>query len=91
MFKCIHGQCAKIIEIKYKVHNYRPQDYLLLETKDAKTKYGKRAFSYVGPRLWNALPLSMRMEENVEAFKKEAKTMLFEWTDQFKKRAFKYN
>ena len=90
MFKCIHGQSAKIIEIKYKTHNCRPQDYLLLETRKVKTKYGKRAFSYAGPMLWNALPLAMRMEENVEVFKKEVKTMLFEGTDMFKKRAFKY-
>ena len=78
-------------QIKYKTHNCRPQDYLLLETRKVKTKYGKRAFSYVGPMLWNALPLAMRMEENVEAFKKGVKTMLFEGTDLFKKRAFKYN
>ena len=70
MFKCIHGQSAKIIEIKYKSHNCRPQDYLLLETRKVKTKYGKRAFSYAGPMLWNALPLATRMEENVEVFKK---------------------
>ena len=91
MFKCIHGQCAKIIDIKYKSHNCRPQDYLLLETKQVKTKYGKRAFSYAGPILWNALPLATRMEENVESFKKDVKTMLFEGTELFKKRALKYN
>ena len=56
-----------------------------------KTKYGKRAFSYVGQMLWNALPLAMRMEENLDTFKKGVKTMLFEGTDLFKKRAFKYN
>ena len=46
MYKCINGQSARIIDIKYKSHNCRPQDYLLLETKKVRTKYGKRAFSF---------------------------------------------
>ena len=39
VYKCIHGQCSKNLQIKYKSHNCRPQDYLLLETRRVETKY----------------------------------------------------
>ena len=91
VYKCIIGQCSNNLKIKYKSHNCRPQDYLILETKSVKTKYGKRTFDYVGPRLWNALPLHIKMAENVDAFKGQVKTLLFEGTEEFKNRAYKYN
>ena len=93
VFKCIYGQCSSnLIElIKYKPHQCRPQDHLLLETRRVKTKYGRRTFSYVGPKLWNALPLQIRLEENMDSFKKQVKTLLFDGTEQLKKRAFPYD
>ena len=91
VYKCIHGQCSKNLQIKYKAYNCRPQDYLMLETKRVKTKYGRRTFSFVGPKLWNALPLHIRMEENIDRFKTQVKTLLFDGTEDFKKRAFMYN
>ena len=38
---------------------------------------GDRAFSVCGPRLWNALPMKLRLEADVEEFKKLLKTHLF--------------
>ena len=70
MYKYITGQSANNFTIKYKQYNCRPQDYLLLETNRANTKYGRRTFQYVGPRLWNALPLNVRTEVNIDNFKK---------------------
>ena len=61
-----------------------------LETIAVKTKHGERTFNYAGPRLWNALPLEIRMEEKIETFKTKVKTLLFTKTDEFKGRAFKY-
>ena len=63
----------------------------MLETKHANSKYGQRTFDYVGPRLWNALPVHIRSEEDVEKFKGLLKTLLFDGTDDLKKCAFKYN
>ena len=93
VFKSVHGQCSKNLVdlLKYKSHQCRPQDYMLLETKKVKTKYGRRTFSYVGPKLWNALPLYMRMKDDIVDFKRNLKTLLFEGTDDFKKRAFQFN
>ena len=62
--KVVRGQCN--MTISYKSFNGRPEDYLLLQTPCFKTNYGRRTFEYNGSRLWNALPVDMRMEENVE-------------------------
>ena len=90
-YKSITGQCSKNLELSYKQHNCRPDDFLLLETKVAKTKYGRRTFEYAAPRLWNALPLKIRTEDDLETFKRLIKTLLFKGTEEFKRRAFRYN
>ena len=92
VFKSIHGMCSRNLtqKITYKGYNCRPNDYLQLETKKAVTNYGKRMFEYVGPRLWNALPLEVRMEEEIDSFKKKVKTMLFRDSEGFKRQAFLY-
>ena len=59
----------------------------MLEVKHVKTNYGRRTFNYVGPRLWNALPLDIRTEERVYIFKKKVKTMIFNGTEVLKDRA----
>ena len=38
---------------------------------------GSRAFSFAAPSAWNALPLSLRQTEPLDAFKNELKTFLF--------------
>lgn len=43
------------------------------------------------PRLWNALPLEVRTEEDIEKFKTRVKTILFEGTEELKRRASMYN
>jgi hypothetical protein len=59
----------------------------LLETK-IKTKYGERAFSHAGPKLWNLLPISIRTEEDTVKFKSRLKSFLMlngqEFTQQIK-------
>ena len=91
VFKSMIGMCSTNLQLTYKRYNCRPEDFLMLETKMVKTKYGKRTFQYAGPRLWNALPLHVRTMESVEGFKREVKTILFTDTDGFKRRAFCYN
>ena len=83
--------CSDNLTLKFKSFNGRPDDFLLLDTPNFDTKYGKRLFAYNGTRLWNALPLTVRNEEDIVTFKKKIKTMLFDGCDEFKKSAFKYN
>ena len=90
VYKSVTGQCSANLEITYKSHNCRPQDELLLEAVHAKTKYGKRRFYFVGPRLWNALPVEVRREKDIETFKSKVKTLLFANAEGFKRIAFKY-
>ena len=75
-YKRIKGHCSENLKIAYKTYNCRPQDYLLLETKKVNTNYGKRTFEYAAPRLWNALPLEVRMEEDIDKFKQQIKRIL---------------
>ena len=88
--KSIQGKCSKNLELPYKKYNCRPDDFLMLETKRCKTKYGERTFAWAAPRLWNALPLKMRVEQNTILFKKLLKTLLFNGTGGFCKKAFCY-
>ena len=69
----IQGRCSKNLQLPYKMFNCRPDDYLMLQTKRCKTKYGERTFSWAAPRLWNALPLEIRVQENTDLFKKLVK------------------
>ena len=88
VFKVLKGKVN--MKLTYKSFNGRPEDYLMLDTPNFKTKYGKRLFEYNGSRLWNALPVNVRMEEDIERYKKSVKTLLFEDYDGFKRKAFKY-
>lgn len=48
-----------------------------LEAKKCNGMLGDHAFSVAGPRLWNALPLELRVKEDLDEFKKTLKTYLF--------------
>ena len=39
-------------------------------------KYGKKAFSHSGPKLWNLLPKKMREEDNTDKSKTDLKSFL---------------
>ena len=90
VYKCVTGQCSTNLQIRYKSHNCRPQDDLLLETMKVKTQYGRRSFDFVGPKLWNALPVHVRTLEDIDEFKNHVKTILFNGSEEFKRIAFKY-
>ena len=88
VFKVVRGLCN--LKLTYKTFNGRPDDYLLLDTPNFKTKYGRRLFEFNGSRWWNALPVHIRSEEDVEKYKKLVKTLLFTNHDKLKRTAFKY-
>ena len=52
-------------------------DTLLLNTPRIKLAWGDRAFSAMGPKLWNKLPLQIRQLSSTETFKLQLKTYLF--------------
>ena len=83
-------RCKVNMKLTYKSFNGRPDDYLKLETPNFNTKYGKRLFEYNGSRLWNALPLAVRVEEDIEKYKKQVKTILFAGHNELIRTAYKY-
>ena len=52
-----------------------------LEERSCNGVMGERSFRVAGPKLWNLLPLCLRMEEDTEEFKKMLKTFLFRELD----------
>ena len=52
-------------------------DTTRLSTQNNKRAIGATAFSYIGPKLWNKLPVSIRTARSVQSFKKLLKTYLF--------------
>ena len=90
VYKVIRGVCSDGIKLNFQQVDGRRGDALLLETPHFKTKYRKRIFAYNGTRLWNALPIDIRKETNMEEFKKRLKTILFDGCDKLKMDAFKF-
>ncbi len=48
-----------------------------LNLKSTRSSFGDRSFSKIGPKLWNLLPMKIRMEQNTDNFKVLLKTFLF--------------
>ena len=90
VYKVINGMCSDNLKLQFKPFNGRSNDFLLLHTPNFETRYGKRLFEYNGSRLWNALPVDVRTEENIVLFKKKIKTLLFDGCEDLKKKAYKY-
>ena len=76
--KMVQNKSSANLSLTYKSFNGRPDDFLLLHVPPFQTKYGRRTFAFVGARFWNALPMSLRCEDNTDIFKKKLKTILFD-------------
>ena len=51
-----------------------------LQTPRVKHSWGERTFSYLGPKLWNELPSSLRKSSSLDKFKSSLKSHLFSQT-----------
>ena len=81
-FKCLNNNAPA--HIKDLIVPYTPARMLrssssnLLSTpRVSSKKYGLRAFTFLGPQIWNSLPENIRSEKGLEKFKKSLKTYLF--------------
>jgi hypothetical protein len=85
VYKSIHGMAPEYLsELIVITRDYN----LSLYVPRCKTMIGDRAFSVSGPRLWNALPVELRMMDTLERFKSHLKHLLFSSFREFK---FKIN
>ena len=81
IYKCVHGEgpayLASMLEEYNPIRTLRSSSGMRLREPRFKKKYGERAFSVAGPRLWNALPPCVKDSPSVNAFKTSLKTHLF--------------
>ncbi len=67
-----------LINVYQSSRSLRSNDQLLLMVPRSRLKFrGDRAFSVAAPRLWNALPLSIRSSPTFGVFQSALKTHLF--------------
>ena len=83
MFKCFRNTApeylAELIQFDRK-HNRNLRSnlkYLAQVPRSTKVQTSRSAFSIVGPNLWNDLPVTVKMKENIKDFKVALKTHLF--------------
>ena len=81
-FKCLN-QIAPSYLSDLSIH-YRPSRTLRSSDKELLVQphchlqtYGERAFSFIAPKLWNTLPLSIKRCNSAKSFKSTLKTYLF--------------
>ena len=68
---------SNLLEFKRQSRNLRSNNQNLLYIPKSRTKYGERAFSTLAPRLWNHLPINIRMAKTNDSFRSKLKTHLF--------------
>ena len=81
-YKAVHlkqpPSLAKLLQIKSMHLNTRNNDQLLLQHPPVGTNsYGRRAFSYTAPTVWNKVPDYIRSAPSVMSFRKHLKTYYF--------------
>ena len=76
IFKCINNIAPVQLSSKLKL---ACPFQMLLQTNDfvPTSVLGKKAFTYVAPRCWNALPIDLRIISGLEHFKGKLKSYLF--------------
>lgn len=74
VYKCIHDLAPTYLSELITVRRYHD---LSLAVPRCSFKIGDRAFSTAGPRLWNALPVDLRLITTLDKFKAQLKHLLF--------------
>ena len=81
VYKSIHGggpmYLSSLLKEYHPTRSLRSSEKMLLCEPKTRRKYGDRAFSVAGPKLWNLLEDKARACKTVNAFKKELKTYYF--------------
>ena len=81
VFKCLHDLAPSYLS---KLLLIKQQQDLTLSVPRTLTSYGDRAFSSIGPRLWNSLSVDIRLVSSLDCFKSKLKHYFFNSFPQFK-------
>ena len=87
-FKILNGMAPENLSCLISV---RDADAVLLNNVYYNTVYGRRSFSYIAPRYWNALPFHIRSVGSIDIFKRHTKTILFQNFETLQNKAFMYH
>ena len=81
VFKALNGQApfyiSDLIQLHAPIKSLRSADKLFVYTRSCCIHIGDRTFAVSGPRLWNQLPLSIRLAPLLSVFKSKLKTHLY--------------
>ena len=81
VYICLHGDgpayLSSLLEEYHPSRNLRSTAQARLYEPFVHKRYGERAFSVAEPKLWNALPESLRKSNSLDVFKKSLKTHFF--------------
>jgi len=81
VYRSIHNSAplylSNLIHRQQNQRNLRSSSHLKLLVPKTHNSYGDRAFSVIGPKLWNSLPTHLTTTDNYNTFKKDLKTYLF--------------
>ena len=78
---CFHQNAPE--EIMCMFHYAESVRTMKLQEKSFYNKYGERAFSRSGPKLWNLLPMNIREEHETDRFKTSLKSFLMMRGDEY--------
>ena len=82
--KCLHAKAPKCLS---DMSTYTGSSRTMkLEQPAYKGSLGSRCFGRAGPKLWNLLPIKIRMEIDTDEFKKQLKTFLFDGFHHFEQK-----
>ena len=79
-FKAVNGLAPMYLNDMFKYAHYGHTVRLIVPYGTTKS-YGDRSFSVIGPKLFNALPETVKQALSVDAFKSSLKTYLFTLSD----------
>lgn len=79
VYKILQGSCPSYLSDLVSVYVPRrslrsSDDDRILESRNYRTRFGRRSFSYAAPVLWNSLPRDVRNSASLHSFKKSLKT-----------------
>ena len=75
VYKSLHGLAPLYLQELF--HYVSHGDSFRLSVPSSRTKYGSRAFSIIGPKIYNYLPNYIKNSETIQIFKQNLKTYLF--------------
>ena len=87
-FKIVHDLSPKNLR---DLLSYRCQNTLTFNLSYFHSNFGRQIFIYAAPRYWNALPVDLRFLDNLDTFKRNIKTYLFNNFSVLKSKAFVYH